>query len=193
MAKETKEKEKVKIVHFKLGDRQAIWKTPNGEINLSIFPGKDGKANNTGKISTDDENYQHVRLAFRSGNLMKVSEKNATPEKVSVTNITDIRDNDVRVDMMAKQFLDMRAEQLVMTIGDIKEPHIVSRMIEMESKSQNKYKRRRVEVINSLKERLSEMKGSVIKDYVEHGEEISVKVSSDGVGKADKTLDEATE
>lgn len=191
MAKDTKEK--VKIVHFKLGEKQAIWKTPDGEINLSIFPGKDGKANNTGKISSDDENYERIARAIYAGTLIKVSEKQAKPDKVMVKNITDRRDNDARVDMMSKQFLDMRAEQLVMMIGDIKDSRIVSKMIEMESKSMNKYKRRRVEVLNSLKERLSEMQSGTIKDYVEHGEEISVDVNSDGVGKADKTLEQATE
>ena len=146
MAEENKEK----TIYFKLGEKRAIFGTPDKKITLNRF---EGKLN--GKISNKDEiNYSKVITAISNGDLIDTGKalKDSISKKEEVIELTNMAD---KFRLEALTFLrKLHKEELLEKIQEIRNPYLVAAMIEQESRGKNASKRRREGVIKALKARL---------------------------------------
>ncbi len=153
MTKATKT-ESAEMIHFRLGERSAIWSTPDGTISLSKFQGKV-----FGKISPDKDmfNWPMVLNALRQGILVKINEEDSK-KSTHVEKLVDIAEqadtkNNLRREAI-KYLRGLVKEKLIERIDEIKNPNLIAMMIEQENLGRNVSRRKREEVIMSLKHRL---------------------------------------
>ena len=185
----TKEKEdKVKTLYFKLADKRAVWRTPDGTISLSVFAGGNEKAPIGGTVSsTDRMNYARVLQAIDHGVLIMVSKKETAPKKMPMREVTGVKERQAQIQMAAKAFVEMRIEQALMQMKDVGDPRVLTKIIEFESKG-----RRRKQLIDAAQEKLSTSKASSLTEFVEEGKDIEAEFSPEqNTGKTGKTLEQA--
>jgi len=178
-----------KILHFKLAPGRVIWGTMNGSIKLNAFPDGNGMASIGGKVSSKEvADYESVARGIVTGALIKVSKKEAiTPQKIEVKRVSDIKETQVKIDMATKKLLDMREEQAIIELKDMKHPALLTRILQVESK-----KKRRPKVIEAAKAALDMVQASSIIETVEEGSDIEATLNSDKrSGSIESSLEES--
>lgn len=165
-------KDNDELVFFELGEKAAIFRTQDGSIDLNRFSGI-----TTGEIGNKNPNFQKVMFAIDQGILNRLNKKEDKPrKKESVVDLTNLADDQAKYLREASEFLKkLNKSDLLDRIPTIKNPYLVARMIEMESKGKNVSKRKRDDVVNALKERLE-----VINKEVQSGSGVMVGVTEEG-------------
>lgn len=159
MAKAQENKPNSRTIHFKLGDTQAIWETPNKKISLSKFSGKV-----SGEISTADEfTWPLVRQALQRGALVEIESKEVgkIDKAEALVDIAEQASEKNQIKQTTTQYMrKLRKEQLLDKIDTIKNPHLLASMIEAESHGRNTSKRMRPDVLDALKVRLEQVQAA---------------------------------
>jgi len=167
-------KKEEKTINFRLGDKRAIWASPDKKISLSRFTGLI-----YGSIDSDDEaNFNRVQMAISNGDLVDTKEavKKKVVEKEEIVDITNIAEKNAKNRRDATRILkSLKKDELLKKISEIKNPYLIASMIEQESRGRNVSKRRREDVIKLLKEKLEEIgknvKSATMFKYLEETDE----------------------
>jgi hypothetical protein len=158
-------KEEVKTICFTLGNKAAIWEGRRGDgttLKLSRFTGQiNGKVE-----STDTYLYHVVENSILVGELIdsKKDLSSKISEKEEILDLTNMAESRQTSRVKARSILkSATVEELEVTIPTYKDAHMIAAMIEFESRGINKSKRRRDNIINRLKDRLTDLSKEDIK------------------------------
>jgi hypothetical protein len=145
----------IETIYFKLGKKNAIFRTDNGDVDLSVFSGK-----TTGELTSDSGSYKQVMYAIKIGILEKLKDKpSGKAEKPKEIDITSLQDDIAEQNQKAINLLKAtKKEDLLEKIPSMKNINLVARLIENESRGKNISKRKRDDVLTALKVRLESLK-----------------------------------
>jgi len=171
-----------KGIHFALAPRQAMWKTFDGSIALSIFPNEKGKARTTGYVETEDTvNYETVMRGIRTGVLIELkSAPEQSMQKVEVIDLTNKKSEETMALEKATLLMKMSAENAIRSINTVNDAAILRMAMKLEKSGKNAVRKPRPTIIAAITARLDSISG--IEESVEKDGEIIAEVS-EGQGK----------
>lgn len=140
-----------KVIYFTLSENRVIWKTPDGKIALNRFMGQI-----SGSVTKDEDPNNYNRVLFALDNKDLVNTDKAMVNKIAkaehAIDLTNLAENKQKAHQQAIKYLQvMKKDELLAEIGRIKNPNVLVSMIEQESRGKNISKRKRDDVIETLK------------------------------------------
>jgi hypothetical protein len=167
----------LKVIHFKLGEKALKFETPDKKISLNRFTNT-----KTGSVSSDNFiAFNMVITALHAGVLIQIEDGEKDDSKDDIIDLNNVAADKNKLKSDAATFLKkLKKDLLLERIDKISDPKLIAVMIELESFGKNMSKRKREDIIISLKERLEVVQKdaktrSTMVDYTEADKEKPVK------------------